>query len=69
MQNANGSLFELSAATHQKYYGSNALHPHLSNPNPDNPVNRTSFKRDKEAYWMQRAETEVNSRKAKTGCH
>jgi hypothetical protein len=33
-QNANGSLFKLSASTHQKYYGSNALHPHLPNAHP-----------------------------------
>ena len=63
-QNANGSLFELSAATHQKYYGSNALHPHLPNAHPDNPVNRAVFDGDREAYWMQRA----NEAKAKMSC-
>jgi hypothetical protein len=68
-QNAKGSLFELSATTHQKYYGSKALHPHLPNAHPDNPVDRASFKGDKETYWKQRADAEVNARKAKAGCH
>jgi len=54
-QNGTGSLFELSAATHQKYYGSNALHPHLPNAHPDNPVNRSQFDLDREAYWKERA--------------
>lgn len=38
-QNAKGSLFELSASTHQKYYSSKAIHPYLPNSHPDNPVN------------------------------
>ncbi|WP_452220405.1 HNH/ENDO VII family nuclease [Lacinutrix salivirga] len=54
-QNANGSLFELSAATHQKYYGTNALHPHLPNAHPDYPVNRSQFDIDRDAYWKERA--------------
>lgn len=53
------------AATHQKYYGSNALHPYLPNAHPDNPVNRDLFKIDREAYWKQRAEVEINARKRK----
>ena len=68
-QNAKGSLFELSASTHQKYYGSDALHPHLPNAHPDNPVNRDLFNIDREAYWKQRAEAEVNARKLKVKCH
>ena len=68
-QNAKGSLFELSAATHQRYYGTDALHPHLPNAHPDNPVNRDLFNLDREEYWRQRAEAEVNARKAKGGCH
>ena len=54
-QNGTGSLFELSAATHQKYYGSNVLHPHLPNAHPDNPVNRSQFDLDRDAYWKERA--------------
>ena len=67
-QNAKGSLFELSYATHQKYYGSNALHPYLPNAHPDNPVNRDLFKINREAYWKQRAEVERNARKKKGIC-
>lgn len=67
-QNAKGSLFELSYATHQKYYGSNALHPYLPNAHPDNPVNRDLFKINREAYWKQRAEVEINARKKKGIC-
>ena len=66
-QNAKDSLFELSAVTHQRYYGSNALHPHLPNAHPDNPVNRDLFNLDREEYWRQRAATEINARKK--GCH
>lgn len=60
-QNGTGSLFELSAATHQKFYGSNALHPHLPNAHPNNPVDRSAFDIDRDAYWKQRA----NAQKAK----
>lgn len=42
-QNGLGSLFELSADTHRKYYGTKALHPHLPNAHPINPVNRDQF--------------------------
>jgi RHS repeat-associated protein len=69
-QNAKGSLFELSTVTHRKYYGSNALHPYLPNKHPINQVSHDDlWKVDREAYWKQRAEAEVNSRKAKVGCH
>ena len=68
-QDAKGSLFELSASTHQRYKGSNALHPYGNKQHPYNPVNRDSFKADRKAYWIQRAEAETNSRKLKTGCH
>ena len=61
-QDANGSLFELSADTHQTYYGSNALHPHLPNAHPINPVDRDSFKDDRTEYWRQRAEQEKSRR-------
>ena len=45
-QNAIGSLFELSASTHQKYYASKAIHPYLPNSHLDNPINRSSFNVD-----------------------
>jgi len=67
-QNGLGSLFELSAATHQKYYGTNALHPYLPNPHPINPVNRDSFNGDRDSYWRQRGESELHSRRLKTNC-
>ncbi len=67
-QNALGSLFELSADTHQKYYGSNALHPHLPNAHPDNPVSRALFDIDREAYWRQRAEAELDKRRLNSKC-
>ena len=64
-QNAKGSLFELSTATHQKYKGSNALHPYLPNKHPINAVDHGDlWKADREAYWMQRAE----EAKAKMSC-
>ncbi|WP_081986595.1 HNH/ENDO VII family nuclease [Chitinibacter sp. ZOR0017] len=66
-QDADGALFELSADTHQKYYSSNALHPHLPNAHPDRPVNRDSFNGDREAYWQERAKAEVARRNGK-GC-
>lgn len=61
-QNAKGSLFELSAKTHQKYYGTNSLHPYLPKKHPTNPVDRSSFDLDREAYWMERAENEKKKR-------
>ena len=64
-QNANGSLFELSADTHQAYYGSNALHPHLPNAHPINPVDRDSFNVDRGEYWRQRAAQEKSRRLGK----
>ncbi|SMC29054.1 RHS repeat-associated core domain-containing protein [Andreprevotia lacus DSM 23236] len=63
-QDANGSLFELSADTHQKFYGTNALHPHLPNAHPNNPVNRDEFNGDREAYWKERA----SAQKGKSSC-
>ena len=59
-QNAKGSLFELSSATHQKYHGSNALHPYLPKPHPINPVPdvRENFNIDRKEYWMDRAKAE-----------
>ena len=64
-QNTNGSLFELSADTHQAYYGSNALHPHLPNAHPINPVDRDSFNVDRGEYWRQRAAQEKSRRLGK----
>ncbi|WP_376776923.1 RHS repeat-associated core domain-containing protein [Flavobacterium covae] len=67
-QNAKGPLFELSAATHQKYYGTKALHPHLPNAHPTNPVNRSAFDIDREAYWKERASKERSKRLKINGC-
>jgi hypothetical protein len=50
-QNGLGALFELSADTHQKYYGTNALHPYLPNQHPINPVNRDTFNTERDSYW------------------
>lgn len=61
-QSSKGPLFELSKSTHDRYYGSNALHPHLPNKNPLNPVDRALFDVDREAYWISRAETVQKSR-------
>jgi RHS repeat-associated protein len=66
-QNGLGSLFELSSATHQRFYGSNALHPHLPNAHPFNPVDREQFNIDRDAYWKQRADAE-RSRRRSGGC-
>ncbi|MEL5407950.1 hypothetical protein PTS98_10670 [Serratia nevei] len=67
-QNGLGSLFELSADTHQKYYGTNALHPHLPNQHPINPVNRDAFNGDRDGYWRQRGENELRKRNLKSNC-
>ncbi|WP_081074570.1 HNH/ENDO VII family nuclease [Burkholderia cepacia] len=67
-QDGLGSLFELSADTHQRYYGTNALHPYLPNAHPVNPVNRDAFNLDREAYWQQRAAAEVERRKSVGRC-
>ncbi|OBU30168.1 hypothetical protein AYY23_21905 [Photobacterium kishitanii] len=61
-QNANGPLFELSAKTHQKYYGSNSLHPYLPKKHPLYPVDRGSFDIDRNAYWVERANNELKKR-------
>ncbi|MGT0250093.1 RHS repeat-associated core domain-containing protein [Burkholderia pyrrocinia] len=67
-QDGLGSLFELSADTHQRYYGSNALHPYLPNAHPVNPVNRDTFNADREEYWKQRAAAEAERRKSVGRC-
>ena len=64
-QNAAGALFELSAKTHNKYKYYKALHPYLPSAHPQNPVNRVLFNKDKEQYWMDRANAEINRRKCK----
>jgi len=67
-QNGLGSLFELSSDTHKKYYGTNALHPHLPMQHPINPVNRDSFNIDRGSYWQQRAKSELRKRNLKNTC-
>ncbi|MBO0359104.1 DUF4280 domain-containing protein [Hymenobacter sp. BT186] len=68
-QNGKGPLFELSKGTHQRYYGSNALHPHLPNKHPDHPVDRDLFNTDREQYWKDRAGTVQKARSAQSiGC-
>ena len=62
-QSAKGSLFELSASTRQKSYSSKGIHPCLPNSHPDNPVNRSSFNVDRETYWKERAEAEIQRRR------
>ncbi|UDN35147.1 RHS repeat-associated core domain-containing protein [Proteus sp. NMG38-2] len=61
-QNGLGPLFELSTPTHEQYRYSNALHPHLPDAHPINPVDRNLFDADRKAYWRQRAEEELNRR-------
>ena len=61
-QNRQSSLFELSHETHRRYYGSNALHPHLPNQHPTNPVDRDLFNGDRKEYWRKRARTELLKR-------
>ena len=68
-QNAKGSLFELSSATHHKYKGFNALHPFGNNKHPINPVfHNESWDTDRKAYWRQRAEAEIKARRSKVTC-
>jgi RHS repeat-associated protein len=56
-QNGNGPLFEIAIGTHTAPSGNGrqALHPYLPSKHPEYPVDYTLFKRDKEAYWMNRA--------------
>jgi RHS repeat-associated protein len=61
-QDGLGSLFELSADTHQKFGKTNAPHPHLPGQHPLNPVDRDLFNGDREAYWKGRAQSEINNR-------
>ncbi|MDD9197452.1 HNH/ENDO VII family nuclease [Aliivibrio sp. S3MY1] len=61
-QNSRGALFELSAKTHQKYYGSNSLHPYLPSKHPINPVDRDIFNVDRDAYWIERGNNEIKKR-------
>ena len=62
-QNAKGPLFEITANTHNRNYSSNALHPHLPNAHPINPVgDRTNFNTDRDSYWKNRASIEQNAR-------
>ncbi|WP_051336089.1 DUF6531 domain-containing protein [Aquimarina latercula] len=69
-QNAKGPLFELSAATHQQNYGTNALHPHLPEKHPHNPTDHKKFGVDREAYWKERASKErANRAKTKVKCN
>jgi uncharacterized protein RhaS with RHS repeats len=61
-QDGLGSLFELSADTHQNFGKTNALHPHLPSQHPINPVDRDLFNGDRDAYWKGRAQPEINRR-------
>ncbi|MEE4576211.1 HNH/ENDO VII family nuclease [Pseudomonas alliivorans] len=61
-QDALGSLFELSADTHQRFGKTNALHPHLPSQHPFNPVDRDLFNGDRDAYWKGLAQSEINKR-------
>ncbi|MEX0447623.1 DUF637 domain-containing protein [Xenorhabdus sp. SGI246] len=61
-QNGLGPLFELSSDTHKEFHSSNALHPYLPKAHPDTPVDRDLFNIDRDAYWVNRAETELKIR-------
>lgn len=57
-QKNNGSLFELKESTHlgkNSTNGDKALHPYGNNKNPNNPVDRESFNKERKEYWIQRA--------------
>ena len=58
-QRGGGPLFEISQTTHNRYYGSTALHPHLGvGQNPFDPVDRARFDIDRGNYWRARARAE-----------
>lgn len=59
-QNARGSLFEISTKTHQakKGQGREALHPYGSKKHPEFPVDRDDFGKDRQQYWIDRANRE-----------
>ncbi|MDO4880450.1 MAG: RHS repeat-associated core domain-containing protein [Capnocytophaga sp.] len=69
-QDGKGTLIELSAATHQKFYGLKYLHPYLPKKHPINKVSHDNkWDADREAYWKKRAEDELNYRKTKSDCN
>lgn len=58
-QRNDGSLFELKDSTHlgkNTQNGGNALHPYGNNKNPESPIDRASFNKERKEYWQQRAE-------------
>lgn len=57
-QKNSGSIFELKESTHLKKNsenGNNALHPYGNNKNPNDPVDRELFNKERPEYWKERA--------------
>jgi hypothetical protein len=53
-QQGSGPLFEITSTTHQNSTNQNALHPYGQEKNPNDPVDRTSFDKDRTQYWKDR---------------
>ena len=53
-QQGRGPLFEITSTTHQNSTNKQALHPYGQNKNPNDPVDRTSFDKDRNQYWKDR---------------
>jgi hypothetical protein len=53
-QQGSGPLFEVTSTTHQNSTNQNALHPYGQEKNPNDPVDRTSFGKDRNQYWQDR---------------
>ena len=67
-QQSIGPLFEVTTSTHRarKGQGREAMHPYGNSKNPDFPVDREAFEKDKDRYWRDRAKDEKNRRNG--GC-
>lgn len=63
-QQSIGPLFEITVSTHRAVTGKGraALHPFGNEKNPDFPVDRPLFDKDREQYWKDRAAAEKQKR-------
>jgi hypothetical protein len=57
-QKDNGPIFEVSKSTHKAKSGEGgeALHPYGNEKNPEDPVGRKAFNKERPEYWKNRAE-------------
>jgi hypothetical protein len=53
-QKGSGPIFEIKQTTHQNPINKKALHPHGKKKNPNNPVNRKEWNKDRPAINKER---------------